>query len=280
MNSKLAVGYLREVLSDVLNELPFNHPQRERVLKGLADTERFAMEAPGAAKPAPDAMLVTVGKPGLIRTYATLPGYTVEKGFRLLLEQPLFIRNAVHSQPFAYQLQSDSIKGAAFNALLKECVDNPDNQDLYHHLISFIDSHQMPKREQPRNEEDEQRLFAHQLKHDLKANLTSLKDSAGAGPEQLEKAARLGWNARSRWANSLTVNAHQLRCALDLANPDGDTDPDQMETEVTLVKYDAFMADNIESGMTEACPAGVYLYWTEYPEEGVMLLDEGSPLKN
>lgn len=69
--------------------------------------------------------------------------------------------------------------------------------------------------------------------------------------------------------DSLTLNATQLKQALDCAAPDWDTDPDQRETEVTL----QWMPERT-SVEGEPMAAGLYLWWTDYPEEGVVLLDE------
>ncbi|VXA55453.1 conserved hypothetical protein [Acinetobacter proteolyticus] len=62
---------------------------------------------------------------------------------------------------------------------------------------------------------------------------------------------------------SITLSGHQLKSLLEFANPDGDNDLDQLETELTI----AFVEDG-HSGK------GYYFWMTEYPEEGCMFLDD------
>lgn len=62
---------------------------------------------------------------------------------------------------------------------------------------------------------------------------------------------------------SITLSGHQLKNLLEFANPDGDNDLDQLETELTI----AFLEDG-HSGR------GYYFWMTEYPEEGCMFLDD------
>lgn len=81
------------------------------------------------------------------------------------------------------------------------------------------------------------------------------------------------WNKRpTPPKTSMTLNAHMLREALEFANPDGDGDPDQMNTELTfrdLSKEEAAkMATENDEGYPY--PAGIYCWPTEYPEEGCL----------
>ncbi|ENW92776.1 hypothetical protein F904_02719 [Acinetobacter dispersus] len=62
---------------------------------------------------------------------------------------------------------------------------------------------------------------------------------------------------------SITLSGHQLKSLLEFANPDGDNDLDQLETELTI----SFLEDG-HSGK------GYYVWMTEYPEEGCMFLDD------
>lgn len=63
---------------------------------------------------------------------------------------------------------------------------------------------------------------------------------------------------------SITMSGTQLREALEFVNPDGPSDVDQAETEVTITEREAFT-----SSEGEAMPAGLYVHLAEYPEEGV-----------
>lgn len=62
---------------------------------------------------------------------------------------------------------------------------------------------------------------------------------------------------------SITLSGHQLKSLLEFANPDGENDLDQLETELTIV-----FLENGHSG------SGYYFYMTEYPEEGCMFLND------
>lgn len=66
---------------------------------------------------------------------------------------------------------------------------------------------------------------------------------------------------------NIFMNAHQLRNALDFVNPDGANDTDQLESELTIQwrKEAVFEGENY--------PAGLYANFTDYPEEGSILLD-------
>jgi hypothetical protein len=68
--------------------------------------------------------------------------------------------------------------------------------------------------------------------------------------------------------NSITLNARQLRTAADLANPDGEADPGQRDTVVTLVERESFVA-RTDDRDDIPCPAGLYLSYYDMPEEGV-----------
>jgi hypothetical protein len=68
---------------------------------------------------------------------------------------------------------------------------------------------------------------------------------------------------------SITLSGHQLLAALDLCNPDGPEDKDQLDTEITIVAREEFVSTD-----GEKMPAGTYCYFTDYPEEGLCpLLD-------
>lgn len=65
-----------------------------------------------------------------------------------------------------------------------------------------------------------------------------------------------------------TLSAHQLRHALQLANPDGAQDPEQLDTCVCLqYKLPGKTVDG------EDAPAGLYCWLDEYPEEGSLCID-------
>lgn len=66
----------------------------------------------------------------------------------------------------------------------------------------------------------------------------------------------------------ITLTGKQLRNALEFVNPDGVSDLDQLECEVTIRHFpDAIDGDG------EAMPSGIYAYLAEYPEEGRVSLD-------
>ena len=62
---------------------------------------------------------------------------------------------------------------------------------------------------------------------------------------------------------SITLNGYQLKELLNFANPDGDKEREQLETELTIM--------HVEDGHSGA---GYYFYMTEYPEEGSMKLPD------
>lgn len=65
-----------------------------------------------------------------------------------------------------------------------------------------------------------------------------------------------------------TLDGHQLRRALQLANPNGDLAPDQLDTHV-CIQYKLPGKDT--DG--EDAPAGLYCWLQEYPEEGSLCID-------
>lgn len=76
---------------------------------------------------------------------------------------------------------------------------------------------------------------------------------------------------------TITLNGRQLRQAADLANPDGEADPDQLETVVVLSRQEPFVATT-EDGQSIPCEAGIYLHYEDMPEEGLHFLKpEESP---
>lgn len=63
----------------------------------------------------------------------------------------------------------------------------------------------------------------------------------------------------------ITMNAKQLRDALDYINPDGIENEEQQEEELTfLVKEADFVSED-----GEKMKIGVYCFLTEYPDEGI-----------
>lgn len=77
--------------------------------------------------------------------------------------------------------------------------------------------------------------------------------------------------------DKVTLSAHQLKAALDLAWPDGESDPDQGETVVTLEQIAAPFTAHDEDGETEDMPAGLYLNYDDMPEAGIYLLEDVPP---
>lgn len=77
--------------------------------------------------------------------------------------------------------------------------------------------------------------------------------------------------------NQVTLTAHQLKQALALAWPEGDADPEQGFTVVTIAKLPAAPSSN-EDGMPVDRPAGLYLSFDDMPDEGMQqLLEERDP---
>jgi hypothetical protein len=62
----------------------------------------------------------------------------------------------------------------------------------------------------------------------------------------------------------ITLDAAQLKEALEFINPDGDSIPEQLETELTFIKKDKFLSSD-----GEECKPGIYCFLTEYPDEGL-----------
>jgi hypothetical protein len=75
----------------------------------------------------------------------------------------------------------------------------------------------------------------------------------------------------------LTLSAHQLKAALALAWPDGEANPIQGETVVSLRQLKPFVAVD-EDGATHDMPAGLYLRYDDMPEEGVLPVGETQAL--
>jgi len=77
--------------------------------------------------------------------------------------------------------------------------------------------------------------------------------------------------------NQVTLTGHQLKQALALAWPEGDADPEQGFTVVTIAKLPAAPSSN-EDGMPVDRPAGLYLSFDDMPDEGMQqLLEERDP---
>jgi hypothetical protein len=70
--------------------------------------------------------------------------------------------------------------------------------------------------------------------------------------------------------HSMTLTAKQVMEALEFIAPDRDTDTDQLECEVTLINLTAEHAPLDDDN--KRMPAGLYMYVTEYPEEGYVPL--------
>ncbi|MFM6987103.1 MAG: hypothetical protein ACKOXG_00340, partial [Arenimonas sp.] len=77
--------------------------------------------------------------------------------------------------------------------------------------------------------------------------------------------------ARLAKTKGVTLNAAQLRHALEFVAPDFDADPDQRESEVTIAWRDAGVVAD-DDGNPE--PAGYVAWITDYPEEGALPLQE------
>lgn len=65
-----------------------------------------------------------------------------------------------------------------------------------------------------------------------------------------------------------TLTGHQLRWALMMANPDGASDPEQLDAAVSL--QSKLPGKNVDG---EDMPAGLYCWLHEYPEEGSICVD-------
>ena len=72
---------------------------------------------------------------------------------------------------------------------------------------------------------------------------------------------------------AITLDAHQLKQALALAWPDGDADPVQGFTVVTLCRQPAGIASD-EDGAVVQMPEGLYLSFDDMPDEGMQQLME------
>lgn len=100
---------------------------------------------------------------------------------------------------------------------------------------------------------------------------------AGSASDVTYKALVAFVDAKGFPSPSITMNARQLQQACILANPDGVTDPCQLETVVTFTQRDAFRATNLDDGQDEDCQAGLYLHFDDMPDEGVMFLNSEEP---
>jgi hypothetical protein len=69
---------------------------------------------------------------------------------------------------------------------------------------------------------------------------------------------------------AVTLNGHALKNALALTWPDGESDPDQGFTEVTLRKCTAPFEATCEEGIVHSLPAGLYLSYDDMPDEGIV----------
>lgn len=75
----------------------------------------------------------------------------------------------------------------------------------------------------------------------------------------------------------LTLSAQQLKAALALAWPDGDADPIQGETMVTLCHRSPFVAVD-EDGGNHEMQAGLYLTYDDMPDNGIVAVVEAEAL--
>jgi len=62
----------------------------------------------------------------------------------------------------------------------------------------------------------------------------------------------------------ITLSGKDLIELLDYISPDRESEPEQLATEVSVIKMDEPFSSS--SGVR---PSGVYAYLTEYPEEGL-----------
>jgi hypothetical protein len=98
--------------------------------------------------------------------------------------------------------------------------------------------------------------------HDIVAQVAKMQSSSPAPQEPIDPLSELK-------GRHLTLNARQLRAALDYGAPDFETDEDQRDTEICLQWLPERMSVD-----GEKMEAGLYMWDAEYPEEGVVLLDE------
>lgn len=70
---------------------------------------------------------------------------------------------------------------------------------------------------------------------------------------------------RTEGGEVITLSGKDLVELLDFISPDRENDPEQLETEVSIIKMDKTFAD----GVGDVREPGVYAYLTEYPDEGL-----------
>lgn len=63
----------------------------------------------------------------------------------------------------------------------------------------------------------------------------------------------------------ITLNGKDLIELLEFISPDREKEPEQLETEVSIIKMDKTFAD----GVGDIREPGIYAYLVEYPEEGL-----------
>lgn len=63
----------------------------------------------------------------------------------------------------------------------------------------------------------------------------------------------------------ITFNGKDLIELLDFISPDRESNPEQLDTEVVVIKMDNTFA----SGEGDIRPPGLYAYLAEYPEDGL-----------
>lgn len=71
---------------------------------------------------------------------------------------------------------------------------------------------------------------------------------------------------------TINITAKEILELLEYAAPDREKDPEQLETQMTLWTAKEPYKD-AETG--EERPAGIYAYFSEYPEEGSVFICKG-----
>jgi hypothetical protein len=103
--------------------------------------------------------------------------------------------------------------------------------------------------------------------HDFLLHCAVKDDPSNAGAQQVAEQKDAKWIDSE---HSMTLTAKQVMEALEFIAPDRDTDIDQLECEVTLINLTAEHAPLDDDN--KRMPAGLYMYVTEYPEEGCVPL--------
>ena len=80
-------------------------------------------------------------------------------------------------------------------------------------------------------------------------------------------------DCKSKTGNQVTMTGHQLQQALALTWPEGQSDPEQGFTVVTIGSMPAGRASN-EDGVSMYRPAGLYISFDDMPDQGMQQLLE------